>query len=290
MQLKNQIYGLLLIAFSFINAQVPVSEKGERHFVIVTGSYNNATFCHRNLDSVFNQKYENWHIIYTEDCSTDNTYELVKAHIAARNMTDKVTLIKNTERRYPMANHYNAVQKCKDTDIIVILDGDDWFADDSVLSYLNNVYSDPNIWLTYGQFHQWPTNHRGWASEMPEDVVKNNSFREYTHAPAHLRTFYAGLFKQIKKEDLMYEGNFVKMTADNTMMFPMIEMARDHFKCISKILMIYNAGNPISEHLTDDGKRGMQQLIDKVIRSRPKYEKIESPFRDSENVAIDKKK
>jgi hypothetical protein len=43
-----------------------------------------------------------------------------------------------------------------------------------------------------------------------------------------------GLFKKIKKEDLLYEGEFVLMSWDIAMMFPMLEMeSKGHIAFIS---------------------------------------------------------
>jgi glycosyltransferase involved in cell wall biosynthesis len=255
--------------------QVPLINN-ERHIVVVIASYNNLYYVLKNLKSVLDQNYSNYHVIYIDDCSTDATLTVAKRYVARRKKSDKVHFIHNEKRMNALYNQYTAVTLCRDTDLIVILDGDDWLANNYVLSYLNNVYSDNKTWLTYGQFTQYPTGHQGWGKPMPEKVIKQNGFREYEMAPCHLRTFYAGLFKQIKKEDLMYEGSFFKMTGDNAFMFPMIEMAReDHFKFISKILMVYNAGNPISDHRVVEG---LQYKLDLVIRSRQKYDPIATPF------------
>ncbi len=259
---------------------IPLNKKDERHIVVIIASYNNVHYCRQNLDSVFDQSYSNYHIIYIDDCSRDGTYELVKAYIRDRNMDDKVLLIHNNERHGALYNQYHAIHRCKDTDLAIILDGDDWLHDNQVFKFLNSIYANPNIWLTYGQFVQHPTQERGWCVSMPESVVKNNEFRNYVHAPGHLRTFYAGLFKQIHKEDLLYNDDFFRMTGDIAAMFPMIEMAREgHFQFISQILMVYNIGNPINDHKVI---QGLQRKLDLEIRSRRKYNPIITPFLSTE--------
>ena len=266
---------VLLALFSGCRASVPIID-GERHIVVVTASYNNREYYKKNLDSVFSQQYKNWHQIYIDDCSTDKTEDLVEQYVHQHEMEDHVKLIKNPHRLGALHNQYDAIHSCLPTDIIIILDGDDWFSDAEVLSYINSVYADNSVWLTYGQFVQYPTGHRGWNVKIPPEVVYRNSFREYTHAPSHLRTFYAGLFQKIQKEDLLYNGDFFRMTGDIAAMFPMIEMARlGHFRFISKVLMVYNIGNPLNDHKVIEG---LQKQIDLIIRSRPKYNPIHSPF------------
>jgi glycosyltransferase involved in cell wall biosynthesis len=251
----------------------------EKHIVLVVASYKNAQWYKWNLDSAFNQNYKNYHIIYIDDCSPDGTYDLVKAYVQEKRQEDRITLIKNDVRAgCPLANHYKAIQSCKDTDIIIILDGDDALAGPDVLPYINAVYSDPNVWLTYGQYQEWPNGARGFCSPYPAHIVANNAFREWADTPSHLRTFYAGLFKQIKTEDLICDGQFFIMTGDMAAMIPMIEMARDHFKFIPKVLYLYNATNVLSEHRVD---KALQRKLDLEIRSRKRYDKIESPFRNA---------
>ena len=50
------------------------------NFVFIIPSYNNEKYYKKNLDSVINQTYKNWRIIYIDDASTDNTFELVKKY------------------------------------------------------------------------------------------------------------------------------------------------------------------------------------------------------------------
>lgn len=245
----------------------------EHQIVIVICSYNNEHWCKWNLDSVFTQKYGNYKVIYIDDCSTDNTYELVSNYIQANNQTNRFQLIRNAERCGALANQYKAIHSCRDNDIIIILDGDDRFADDEVLMYINYIYTNPNVWLTYGQFKEHSSGSKGFCVAMPQDIAKNNMFREYVHIPSHLRTFYAGLFKQIRKKDLMYEGKFFQMCGDIAAMFPMIEMAsKGHFKFISRILLDYNAINELNDHKVDEP---LQRKLDVIIRAQVRYNPLE---------------
>jgi len=180
----------------------------ERRIVIITAAYNNKDYYQRMLDSVFCQKYDNWHLMYVDDCSPDGTGDVAEEYINQKRLQEKVTFIKNDERECALANQYKTIYQCNDQDIIIILDGDDWFANDTILAYVNEVYADPSVWLTYGQFREYPSGYKGFCCQMPKDIVRRNAFREFAHIPSHLRTFYAGLFKKIKKEDLMLNGDF----------------------------------------------------------------------------------
>src|SRR5579872_1253300 len=103
---------LFYIEFLF-GVPVPVNEKGERHIVVITASYNNVGYFLKNLGTVFDQKYENYHIIYVNDCSQDATQQLVPQFVVKRGMQDKLLYINNNDRRYALANQYRAAHMCK---------------------------------------------------------------------------------------------------------------------------------------------------------------------------------
>jgi len=157
------------------------------------------------------------------------------------------------------------------------LDGDDWFPNDNVLTRLNEVYSGEDVWLTYGQYTNHPMGGVGVAAPYPQSIIESNSVRSYTWGASHLRTFYAWLFKKIKKDDLMRDGIFFPMTWDFGMMFPMLEMAGKHSKYLSDILYVYNMENPINDHKVNVR---LQQDLDRHIRGLSRYQRIDyAPFR-----------
>ena len=244
-------------------------------FEIIIPSYNNAQWYMQNLHSAVNQDYPLFHVTYIDDCSTDGTGALVDEYVQQNNLQTRVTVIHNKQRRGAMANWYEAISACPDHKVVVNLDGDDMLAHRSVLALLAHVYQQYDVWLTYGQFGLWPQGGRGWCEKMPEHIVKNNAFRDYNPMPSHLRTFYAWLFKKIKKEDFMHEGDFFTITCDQAMMFPMMEMAGERHAFINQIVYWYNTMNSTSDHVADNGR--LQSSISRVIRTKERYQRLEKP-------------
>lgn len=254
--------------------ELNITSTGFKNFVIVIPSYNNSKYCEKNIISSLNQNYNNFRIIFTDDCSKDNTFEIVEKLVNSHKNKDKCTLIKNENRIGALENLYNMIHSCNDEEIILTLDGDDWFPDENVLAKLNNYYSNEDIWMTYGQYTNFPMGGKGVAAPYPQKVIDSNNFRQHQWGASHLRTFYAWLFKKIKKEDLMYEGKFLPMTWDFGMMFPMMEMAGNHQKYIDEILYVYNLENPINDHKVN---QKLQQKLDSYLRSAKKYQRCERP-------------
>ena len=276
MGMRDAVLGLLTtrLWWSIVSVVAPALY-AQPYFVIVTASYNNQEWVDRNLRSIFEQTYTHWRLIYINDCSTDNTYDCAMRLIDEYGVRDKVQIINNSVRQGHMANQYAAVHSCPDNVVIVNVDGDDSLIDNQVLEYLSIVYEDPQVWMTYGQFWYWKKDRLGLCRPLPVEVVRMSTVR--LHNPwrtSHLRTFYAGLYKKIKIEDLCYQGVWLPMCVDVATMMAMIEMAGEHCRSIDKILYLYNDGNTLCFY-HDYEKR--QREIEQYIRSCPVYERLNSP-------------
>lgn len=280
--MKNKILGVLLLTglclFIFYSSHsdmqtlTDINNPKEKPFVIVIPSYNNKEWCTRNLESVFSQEYSNFRLIYIDDASSDSTYDLVKEYTEKSGQIERVTLIHNKTRLGALANYYHAIWSCDPREIIVELDGDDWLANSQVLATLNKAYQNPDVWVTYGQFIVYPEGGIGWVSEVPQNIVSRNAFREYRWLTTHLRTYYAALFQKIEKQDFLLDGEFFSMAGDLARMFPIIEMAGRHSHCISDILYVYNIATSINDHVKDPVK---QERIGVIIRGKKRYHPID---------------
>lgn len=212
----------------------PVAE--QKSFVIIIPSYNNECYVEKNLRSVFSQNYDNFRVIYIEDNSNDETLKQVGLLLAELDTKKQTSLVHNTENQGGLANIYNAAHTCLDHEIVILLDGDDFLAHENVLKRLNEIYANPDVWLTYG-------NHLVYPSYLPEKNTTQIDRTRFTPPP--LRTFYAALFKEINTQDLIYRGKFYPMAWDLALMLPMIEMAKDHAQFIEETFYLSNHANPL---------------------------------------------
>lgn len=263
----KKILPLLLIVCHYLYSTI--EQSSEKPFVILICSYNNKPWYRFNLHSVFKQRYSNYRVIYIDDCSTDGTGSAVKRFIKARKQEHRVTYIHNEERCGACANTYKGVWLCDPHEIVIILDGDDWFDGPDVLQNLNYHYQDPNIWMTYGQYRYWP------SQRLPQDLDRiplsfENFDRTIVRWRVHYpRTFYAKLFHMIKEDDLKYDGTFLPIACDVGYMLPLFEMCgAEHSKYINKVLVYYNRGTPINDNKVN---KELQKTIEHYIRQKPAY-------------------
>jgi glycosyltransferase involved in cell wall biosynthesis len=239
----------------------------EPHFVVLVCSYNNAKYCQRNVTSIFEQTYPHFRAIYIDDASKDGTLLKVKQLYNLYKPKCRFRFVENKTNRGCMENTYFAIHQCLDREIVVILDGDDWFAHKDVLLHLSKYYQNQNVWLTYGQYREYPSMKIGLCAECDTTA----DVRKLPWTTSHLKSFYAFLFKKIKKSDLMRKGKFISVTSDQAFMLPMLEMAKDRCRFISEVLYIYNKANVMGDHQ----KKAKEQLeMKQYIRSLPAYPKM----------------
>lgn len=272
-QLINK-FAIILFYLCFLpkNLFAQTSILEEKPFVVVIPSYNNKDWYQKNLDSVLNQRYQNFRIIYLSDGSTDGTDKLVEDYVKQKNQEDRFTLIKIFERRGALACLCQAIFSCDKNEIIVDLNGNDWLAHDRVLATLNKAYADPNVWMTYGQFMYFPEFNKGFAAQVPQEVIDKNQFRSAGGLVTHLKTFYAGLFQEINKEDFLFEDEFIREAYDLAYMIPICEMAGTHYKFIPQVLYIYNHSEPLNFHKKPTL---IENEMDKFIRKKEKYQPLD---------------
>jgi len=277
---------ILFFLFSFLVVSCSLfGSVPEKPFVVVIPSYKNADWYQKNLDSVFYQNYSNYRVVYVDDCSPDRTADLVSRYVLDHGQSERFTLVRNIERKLKAFNFYHAIhQLCDDEEIVVELDGDDWLASPDVLSILNEVYLDPNIWMTYGSYTSTRP-FKNCCGEYPQRVIDQNAYRRFgfrTGIPeifhvywktGHLRTFYAWLFKRIDVEDFKLDGEFVSMAVDQCYMYPLLELSGGRFKYIRDILYVYNRENVLNDW--DVHGDNLAQMARRIV-SKKSYNKIET--------------
>jgi len=224
--LQSNIYDrLLYLNLNPILIDFKLTLINQNKFVFIISSYNNSLWYLKNLDSIKHQTYKNWRVIYVDDKSNDNTYDLVNKYINDNKLNNKIKLIKNDKNYKQGYSRYIAFKECDDNEICCLLDGDDWLYDNSVLEKLNNLYNKNDISITYGKYRYFENNKLKNSSgfqSYPETIIENNSYQHYsTWVACHMRTGYAQLFKSYPYEYLLdFNDELISASTDiNEMMW-----------------------------------------------------------------------
>ena len=95
------------------------------------------------MDSILQQQYDNYRIIFIDDASEDDTGAFVREYVKDHNLSPrKIKIIVNKERSMAMPNlHWAAHKFCKPYEIFMIVDGDDELIGKQVFKHFNAIFS-----------------------------------------------------------------------------------------------------------------------------------------------------
>lgn len=106
---------------------------------IILPTYNGQKYLPQLLESIFNQAYRNYELIIVDDCSTDDTFNIVRKYASG---DKRLKLIRNQHNLGINANFEKGVREAKG-DIIFLCDQDDIWDVDKVqrmVSLLDNGF------------------------------------------------------------------------------------------------------------------------------------------------------
>lgn len=235
------------------------------------------------LESLQMQTYFYWEAFVTVDRRGDRTLERAVATAAG---DPRIHITRNERRLYAMENLLRAVARsnAEPDDVIVILDGDDWFITDRALERIAFEHADHDCWLTYGS---WISNSREHPGRWPA-YPHGTDFRSAPWLGTAVRTWKKWLFDLIDDDDLRdHKGRYFRVGEDVACMFPMLEMATTlRARHIEEPLLLYNRK---SHH--DPKRRLKNELLRNVadLRSRRRYAPLLDPaVREPRRLELDR--
>jgi len=228
----------------------------ENKFIIITTSYNINKWLPINIITLKLQSYKNWRCVIIDDHSDDGSYN------TAINLTKddiRFSVIKTPKKRSGQGvATITAIDFIKPNteDILIEVDGDDWLSSTFVLEYLNQIYQNTNIWMTYGQYQMYPTGNVGghWNMEINDQVDNENKHRQVPFPYSHLKTYKYWLYNKIDNCDLIdpETNNIFRSAWDHALCIPMVEMAgKDHIYRCNDILYILNRSDELKNESKD---------------------------------------
>jgi glycosyltransferase involved in cell wall biosynthesis len=104
-------------------------------------SYNNSKYIAETIQSVLSQTYSNFELIIVDDCSSDNTLEIV------RGFKDRRIVVYQNEANLGMHGNWNKVLSLANGEYMKLLCGDDLIYPDCLAQQVNAFFnnSDKNI-------------------------------------------------------------------------------------------------------------------------------------------------
>jgi len=103
---------------------------------IIVPNYNYAHTLNKCIDSILNQTYQNFEIIYVDDMSTDNSIQIMQNYQI--HTTNKIKIVHLKQKRYNGGARNEAyLHLSDDVDYVYYVDSDDWLYDETALEQIN---------------------------------------------------------------------------------------------------------------------------------------------------------
>ncbi len=108
-------------------------------FTIITVTYNSSQFVRDAINSVLNSSFTDFELIIGDDCSTDNTWEIINEFNDAR-----IVKYRNETnlREYPNRNKALSMAK---GEWVIFIDGDDLIYEHGLLVFSEYIISNPDV-------------------------------------------------------------------------------------------------------------------------------------------------
>lgn len=273
--IENSLFRVRRKIFALLETvRYSLARKGtDCRFVIVSCERNAGGFVLKCLDSVYSQRYDRTKVehILIDDASDDGTHEMISAWLD-RHHDHTVRYVRNDSRKGGTANTIHGMSIAAADSIVIELNGDDWLPDSRVLDFLNGVYTDPDVWMTYNSLrvHNGPPVE--WAKGFSRRVIDSNAFRDQAEwGASHLHTFRKPLFDHVDSASFIdpETGSYWECADDQALYLSMLELAGRHSLHLNRITCVYNFWEASHSYHDNDKSIAIASRIRKMPRNEP---------------------
>ena len=248
-----------------------VRPRHHHHFHVVSTQRNSGRDVLRCLDSVYEQRYprDRCRHLVIDDSSDDGTPENIGAWLATH-PDHSVDFVRRRQRRGGTWNTLDGIRQADPDSIVIELNGDDWLPDPGVMPFLNKVYQDRDVWMTYNTQRE-STGVIPFQLPPPRRVRQKRSYRKYRWATSHLHSFRRRLFDHVP-EAVMIDpetGDLWESADDVALYLWMLELAGEHARHVWRITCLYNFHGRTEYRLDRDGQLERERRIRNMVTAKP---------------------
>ncbi len=177
---------------------------------IITPSYNTSEYIVETIESVLSQSYENWEMLIVDDCSTDNSVEMVKKYVE---QDSRVKLLINSENTGVALTRNRAIEESTG-EYIALLDSDDTWLPNKLEKQIELMLRE-NIMMSFSSYDIMNKNGDNTGSFLINekvtysDMLKTSSIGTLTtiYNAKELGKYY---FEEIGHEDYVWKLAILK--------------------------------------------------------------------------------
>lgn len=198
----------------------------------------------KSILSIIQQEYSNFHIVFIDDNSQDDTLKLTMELMNKRGvLASEVTFVRNSLPKHSAYNILHAAHDyCNSEDIQVIVEGDDYLVGRKVFKLLNTVYQrNKDMWIVYGASVD---NQYNYGNSRPvisdSQLLTSENERVSNQFLGRLSSWRVKLLNKIPLENFKYlDGSWMGATYDIAMQYPLFEAATaKHIKYVPALVYL----------------------------------------------------
>ncbi len=160
-----------------------------------------------------------------------------------------------------------AIDGAQPSDLVVLIDGDDWFAHPEALEWIVATNRERRLAASHGNFVDERGSLCEWSADYPEQVKRAGAFRSHPWLATHPRTFRFGLVEHLTEAMVRDDaGHPWRAATDMAIYLPVLELAGIHSGFLAEPTYVYNTrgGTAVSE-----SRIAQQSAADTQLRRRP---------------------
>lgn len=157
---------------------------------VVMPLFNGADFVKESIESVIKQQYQNWELLVVDDCSTDNSVEIIKSIAGSE---PRVKLVHLNHNSGPAVARNTAIEHAQGR-FIAFLDSDDIWSAQKLEIQVHYMLTHKHA-FTYTNYHliDEQGNNHGLAKSIPDSI----SYKDL------LKTCYIGCLTAMYDTDMV---------------------------------------------------------------------------------------
>lgn len=259
-------------------------EKKNYKIGIIIPNYNYEHTIEKCLNSILEQTYTNYQIIFVDDCSTDKSVEI--ASRIKRQHPDKMKIIQLKQKRYNGgARNEGYLHLDSDIDYIYYIDSDDWLYDETALEKINEkLRTKPDVlFVGMSQYRKGETTPcfipdykdkydaiKGWSGSCGKVIKKSLATRQEC-------LYNEGTLKEDKNQHCKV---CIYMNSFGVLKYPVYVWNRENYKSVTTIRDKVIWGTSTIRHYADTlqlalSVEGKDPKIDEFMRKRVRMTKQE---------------
>lgn len=227
----------ILPAEDFFQSQL--LENNNKSFTFIVLTKNNIGEIEENFQSIASQRYQNYQVIYIDQCSRDGTVERLHELIESQGDPSRFKVIETEVDYQTFQSYFDEIYALENDEVVIHLAGGDFLAHPEVLDRLDQAYTNPDVWMTYGQYLDYYSYQKGIYQPRPQKTLCKKRVQRAPWLLASLKTFYAGHFKKIKRDESI-EEYFLSIESEASLLLPLAELGKAHVQFIPDVLYIHH--------------------------------------------------